>query len=42
MLISSKVFEDDIEEEMTRPTEKVVNMSVAPGKIIDVEEASFC
>ncbi len=27
-----KVFEDDIDEDMSRPTEKVVNMSVAPGE----------
>jgi E3 ubiquitin-protein ligase TRIP12 len=28
----AEVYEDEMEEELARPQEKVVNMSVAPGK----------
>lgn len=30
----AEVFEDEMEEELSRPQEKVVNMSVAPGKCL--------
>lgn len=30
----AEVFEDEMEEELSRPQEKVVNMSVAPGELL--------
>lgn len=32
-----QIFEDDMEEDLVRPQEKVVNMSVAPGKSLTID-----
>ena len=36
VVLTPQVYEDELDEEMTRPTEKVVNMSIAPGELLAV------